>query len=108
MRKTTKLLLPHIKNKDRLQSKNRNQLGKSIPSFPKAAKFSLENLPIDPETEKTPYDFMKLFISDKFVNKLVKETKRYATKQNHLGFQSKVDESLIRASHCSMFMTGYL
>ena len=103
-----KLPLPRIKNKDRLQSKDRNQLGKSISSFPEAAKFSLENLPIDPETVKTPYDYMKLFISDKFVHKVVKETKRFAAKQNHLSFQSNVDESLIRASHAIMFMTGYL
>ena len=51
---------------------------------------------------------MKLFISDKSVNKVVKETKRYAAKQNHLVFQSKVDESLIRARHAIRFMTGYL
>ena len=71
------LLLPRIKNKDRLQSKDRNQLGKSIPYFHEAAKFSLENLPIDPETVKTPYHYTKLFILDIFVNKVVKETKRY-------------------------------
>ena len=102
-----KLPLPRIKNKDRLQSKDRNQLGKSIPSFPEAANFSLENLPITLETVKTPYNYMKLFISDKSVNKVVKETKRYAAKQNHLVFQSKVDESLIRARHAIMFMTGH-
>ena len=103
-----KLPLPRIKNKDKLHSKDRNQQQKIIPSFPEAAKFSLENLPINSETVKTPYDYMKLFISDKFVNKVMKETKRYAGKQNHLDFQSKVDESLIRASHAIMFMIGYL
>ena len=81
---------------------------KNIPSFPEAAKFSLENLPIDPESVKTPYDYMKLFISDEFVNKVKKETKRYAAKQKHLGFQSKVDDFFIRASRGIMFMTGYL
>ena len=38
----------------------------------------------------------------------MKEKKRYAAKQNHLVFPSKVDESLIRARHAIRFMTGYL
>ena len=100
--------LSRTKNKDRQQSKTKNQTGKNIPSFPEAAKFCHDNLPIDPYTLNTPYDYMKLFISDTFVEKVVKETKRYAAKHNNLAFQAKVDDSLIRASHAVMFMTGYL
>ena len=101
------MVLPRIKNNNRLQSKDRNLLEKSIPSFPEAAKFSLENLPINTETVKTPRDYIKFLFQIK-EPKVVTETKRYAAKKKHLGFQSKVDESLIRASHAIMFMTGYL
>ena len=98
--------LSRMKNKNRQQSKTKNQIGKNSPSFPEAAKFSHDNLPIDPYTLNTPYDYIKLFISDTFVEKVVKETKRYAAKHNYLTFQAKVDDSLIRASHAVMFMTG--
>ena len=100
--------LSRMKNKDRQQSKTKNQIGKNILSFPEAAKFSHDNLPIDPYSHNTPYVYLKLFISDTFVEKMVKETKRYAAKHNNLAFQAKVDDSLIRASHAVMFMTGYL
>ena len=40
--------LSRMKIKDRQQSKTKNQIGKNIPSFPEAAKFSHDNLPIDP------------------------------------------------------------
>ena len=71
-------------------------------------KFSRDNLPIDSGQVKTPYDFLKLFISDEFVDKVAKETKRYAGRQNQSTFQAKVDSSLIRSSHAIMFLTGYL
>ena len=67
--------LARIRNNDRIQSHTDNQLGKNISTFPENLKLSRDNLPINPNRVKTPYDYMKHFISDDFANKDVKETK---------------------------------
>jgi hypothetical protein len=76
------------------------------PSFPNI--WTVYNLPLDIYEVKNPYDYMKLFISDPLVEKIIKETKRYAVRQNCPAFQAKVDINLIRASHAIMMLSGYL
>ncbi|KAK3862761.1 hypothetical protein Pcinc_031408 [Petrolisthes cinctipes] len=109
-RKTPKRMkLVRVKNADRLQrNDNIGSVGKYIPAFPTADLFTVDNLPIDINKVKNPYDYMKLFIPDKLVDKIVKETKRYSAQQNCPTFQVRVDRDLIRASHAIMLMSGYI
>ncbi|KAK8387206.1 hypothetical protein O3P69_018089 [Scylla paramamosain] len=70
--------------------------------------FTEDNLPFDINEVKTPYDYMKFFIPDQLVDKIVEETKRYAAQENCPTFQAKVDRGIIRASHAIMVMSDYL
>ena len=97
--------LKRTKNSERAQSKNKNELGKNIPPFEQII-FDPHEL-IDFQTTDTPYDYMKLFIPDEFIDKVVEETRRYAAQRND-PFQSKVNADLIRTSQAIMFMTGYI
>lgn len=101
--------LVRVKNSDRVQRKDSiGSVGKCIPAFPAADLFTPDNLPIDINEVKNPYDYMKLFISDELVDKIVKETKRYSAQQNCPTYQARVDRDLIRASHAIMLMSGYI
>lgn len=101
--------MPRVRNADRLQKKdNTGNVGKCIPVFPRAGLFTEDNLPFDINEVKSPYDYMKLFIPDELIDKIVKETKRYAAEENCPVFQDKVDRDIIRASHAIMMMSGYL
>lgn len=101
--------LIRVRNADRLQRKdNIGNVGKCIPAFPAADLFTADNLPIDISKVKNPYDYMKLFIPDELVDKIVNETKRYSAQQNCPTFQVKVNRDLIRASHAIMLMSGYI
>ena len=61
------------KNSERAQSKNKNELGKNIPPFEQII-FDPHEL-IDLQTTDTPYDYMKLFFQDEFIDKVVEETR---------------------------------
>ena len=98
--------LPRVKNVDRSQSKdNCGNIGKCVPDFPSTGHYFRDTFPFDINEMKTPYDYMKLFISDQVVDKIVKETRRYAALQNCTAFQAKVDRDLIRTSQAIMMMS---
>lgn len=78
------------------------------PGLTRAVLFTEDNLPFDINEVKSPYDYMKLFISEELVDKTVSETKRCSSQQNCPAFQATVDIDIIRASHVIMMMSGYL
>ena len=97
--------IQRIKNESRNQSTMTNNLGKSIPKYDDQ-KWNKTNLPFDVDKVKTPYDYLKVFIPDSLVSKIVEETKLYAAQKNK--FDLKIDENTIRASHAILFLSGYM
>ncbi|XP_066969214.1 piggyBac transposable element-derived protein 3-like [Macrobrachium rosenbergii] len=99
--------LPRVENVDRMQSRSKNNFGNKMPIF-SGAKWTKVALPIDPDVIVTPYDYLKLFLPDSCIEKIVKETKRYAGQCNNQGFRAIVSIDMIRASHAIMYLTGYV
>ena len=92
-----------IHNKDRKWSKKMpGSFGASIPSFQQQP---LKPLPHDC---KTPLDFFRLFVDDKFVEDIAKMSQLYAVRKNNPEVQQKLTLSNIRTSQAVMFLTGYL
>lgn len=57
---------------------------------------------------KTPLDFFKLFVDNKFVENMAAHSQVYAVKNNCPEAQKVLTPNLIRTSQAIMFMTGYL
>ncbi len=57
---------------------------------------------------QTPLDYFKLFVDDKFVDKMTATSHEYAVLKNRPEVLSKLTPNSIRTSHAVMFLTGYL
>ncbi len=76
--------------------------GKKIPAF------QPQPLSVLPPGCTTPLDFFKLFVDDRFVDKVVDYSLLYASRKNKPEVQRFITANAIRTSHAVMFLTGYL
>lgn len=70
----------------------------------------LEEQPLKelPANCQTPYDFHKLFMSDKFLDKIVQVSKLYAIRKGRPEVAQKITNSSVRLTQAIMYLTGYL
>lgn len=61
-----------------------------------------------PEDCKSPYEFLKLFLSDQFVEKVVEYSKSYAVRRGREDLLSKLSSDNLWLSFGVMYMTGYI
>lgn len=95
--------LGRTKNTDRKFKKTKNNIfGMSVPD--------LEEQPLKtlPDGCDTPYDFFKLFVTDKFVDETVEKSRLYAARKGNSHILPKLTHNNIRISHAIMYMTGYI
>lgn len=91
-----------MRNTDRIWKKTSRIFGQAVPKFHKPPMKKL------PENCKTPYDFHRLFLSEKFIEKIVTMSKYYATRKNRPEVAAKINNNSILTSVAIMYMTGYL
>jgi len=95
--------LGRTKNKDRRwRSTKPNIFGMNVPEFEKPA------LKTVPDSCVVPYDFFKLFVDDKFVDKIVTTSRRYAAKKNKPDVVEMLTRENIRVTQAIMALSGYL
>ncbi len=93
--------LTRIKNANRgWQAIKPNIFGSSVPTFVKQDHKDLSDA-------KIPYDFFILFMTDEFVNKVVKVSRKYAIRKDRPDVQAKITNNSIRLSQAIMYISGY-
>jgi hypothetical protein len=92
-----------LHNRDRQWAKNQpSSFGSSVPVFQK------EPLKAVPDECQTPYDFHKLFLSDEFVDNMVRVSRMYAVRKGRPDLPVKITNDSLRVSMAIMYVTGYL
>ncbi len=95
--------LPRTKNTDRrFKQTKTNIFGMSVPEFQEQPLKTL------PDGCDSPYDFFKLFVTDKFVDQTVEIARLYAGRKGNSHILPKLTQNNIRISHAIMYMTCYL
>ncbi len=92
------------KKKKRFKKTKNNIFGISVPEFQEQPLKTL------PDGCDTPYDFLKLFVPDKFVDQTVETSRLYAARKGNTNSHilPKLTHNIIRISHAIMYLTGYL
>ena len=86
-----------LHNRDRQWAKNQpSRFGSSVPVFQK------EPLKAVPDECQTPYDFHKLFLSDEFVDYMVRVSRMYAVRKGRPDLPVKITNDSLRVSMAIM------
>lgn len=96
--------LSRKKNKERLWSRTIGaDFGKKIPPFQPSPPSSTV-----PDDAKLPYDFLRLFLDDSFINKLVIKSRLYCTRRGAMEKLSCISKDTMLTSMGIMYMSGYI